>query len=74
MTAERVIPFFQDRLVKRLEEGKNLFVSAHGNSLRAMAMYMERMTEEEVLRFEWPTGEPRVYEYEGGILYRKVDL
>ena len=46
-----------------LEEGKNVFVAAHGNSLRSIVMSIEGLTKEEVLKLEIPTGQPIVYEW-----------
>jgi 2,3-bisphosphoglycerate-dependent phosphoglycerate mutase len=49
-----------------LEEGKNVFVAAHGNSLRSMVMNIEGLSKEEVLKLEIPTGQPIVYEWSNG--------
>ena len=50
-----------------LKEGKNVFVAAHGNSLRSVVMSIEDLSKEEVLKLEIPTGQPIVYEWsEGG--------
>jgi len=62
-TAERTIPFFKDNIIPFLEEGKNVLVSAHGNSLRSIVMYIDNLTKEEVLSLEIPTGKPLFYEY-----------
>ncbi len=70
-TAERTIPFFKGRLLAALEEGKNVLVSAHGNSLRSMVMYIEGLTKEEILRLNIPTGVPLVYDYINGKLVRR---
>ncbi len=66
MTANRSIPCFQEKIIPLLEEGKNVFVSAHGNSLRSIVMYLNKLTREEVLQLEIPTGQPILYDYEGG--------
>ena len=67
-TAERTIPFFQDQIMPRLKEGKNVLVSAHGNSLRSIVMFIEQLTQEEVLNLEIPTGVPLKYEYKNNKL------
>ncbi|MFN3529502.1 MAG: 2,3-bisphosphoglycerate-dependent phosphoglycerate mutase [Bacteroidia bacterium] len=61
-TAERVIPYLEAEIVPKLKAGKNIIIAAHGNSLRALVMYLENMTPEEILKFEIPTGKPRLYE------------
>lgn len=64
-TASRTIPFFEARILSDLKAGKNVLVSAHGNSLRSIVMHLERLTKEEVLALEIPTGVPIRYEIRG---------
>jgi 2,3-bisphosphoglycerate-dependent phosphoglycerate mutase len=66
MTAERTLPYFKKEIMPYLERGKNVFVSAHGNSLRAIVMHLDGLSSEEVVGLEIPTGEPILYEYERG--------
>lgn len=72
-TAERTIPFFKERILKMVKEGMNVLVSAHGNSLRSIVMYLENISEKDIPNLEIPTGFPIIYEYEQGEL-RKKDL
>ena len=66
-TAERVMPYFRERIVPELERrGRTVLVVAHGNSLRALAMHMEGMSREQILRYEIPTGVPHVYTFRAG--------
>lgn len=60
-TAARVIPYFENEIVPKLKEGKNVVIAAHGNSLRALIMYLEKMTPEQILQFEIGTAVPREY-------------
>lgn len=70
-TVERAVPFFQKDIEPFLQEGKNVFIAAHGNSLRGIVMYLETLSAEEVVSLEIPTGEPWIYEkLEGGFLRR----
>ncbi len=71
-TAERTIPFFKENILTLLKEGKNVLVSAHGNSLRSIVMFIESLTEEGVLKLEIPTGVPLFYEYIDDQLVRVV--
>ncbi len=66
MTAERSIPYFQQKIVPHLEKGENVFISAHGNSLRSIVMHIENMSEKEVIGLEIATGDPLIYNYEDG--------
>jgi 2,3-bisphosphoglycerate-dependent phosphoglycerate mutase len=66
MTAARTLPYFNDVIVPDLQLGKNLLVSAHGNSLRAIMMELDGLSEEEVVNLEIPTGKPIIYYYAKG--------
>lgn len=70
-TAERTIPFFRDNILKYMKEGKNILVSAHGNSLRSIVMFIENLSKKEVLELEIPTGSPLLFEYSDGKLVRR---
>lgn len=61
-TAARVIPYFESEIIPKLKDGKNVVIAAHGNSLRALIMYLEKMTPEQILEFEIGTGQPRLYD------------
>ena len=72
-TAARVIPYFEKEIVPKLIEGKNIVIAAHGNSLRALIMFLEKMTPEEILQFEISTGVPRKYELDTHLHVIKVE-
>jgi 2,3-bisphosphoglycerate-dependent phosphoglycerate mutase len=61
-TAARVIPYFESEIIPKLKAGKNVVIAAHGNSLRALIMYLEKMSPEQILEFEIGTAQPRLYE------------
>ena len=61
-TADRVLPYYQKEIEPMLKEGKDIIIAAHGNSLRALIMYLEKLSGEEILKVEVPTGEPKLYE------------
>lgn len=66
-TAERVLPYWHSHIEPDLKAGKNILVVAHGNSLRALIMYIENLTGEEIVKVEIPTGEPIMYEFDGNL-------
>lgn len=66
MTAARSIPYFTDKIVPKLNDGYNVFIAAHGNSLRSIVMSLDHLTKEKVLELEIPTGVPIVYEFQVG--------
>ncbi len=60
-TAERSVPYFREHILPEVMKGRNVLVSAHGNSLRAIIMWLENLTPEQVLKLELATGVPIVY-------------
>ena len=63
LTAARTIPYLESEIVPSLVAGRNVFVAAHGNSLRSIVMQIEGLSKEDVLKLEIPTGQPIVYEW-----------
>lgn len=66
MTAKRAIPFFEKKIIPDLKAGRHVFVSAHGNSLRAIMMKLDNLTPQEVVKLELATGHPIIYDFENG--------
>jgi 2,3-bisphosphoglycerate-dependent phosphoglycerate mutase len=60
-TFHRVVPFYKEKIEPQLKLQKNILVVAHGNSLRALVMYLEKMNPAEIAQFNIPTGIPRQY-------------
>jgi len=63
-TCERTTPYYKKYIVKDLQKGKTVLVSAHGNSLRAITMYVENISEKDIPNVEIPTGVPIVYNFD----------
>ncbi|AIM39117.1 phosphoglyceromutase [Sphingobacterium sp. ML3W] len=63
-TYNRVIPYFKNCIQPQLQQHKNILIVAHGNSLRALIMYLEHLSPEEILKREIATGEPLTYAYD----------
>ena len=61
-TAARTLPFFDSRILPEIKDGKNVLVSAHGNSLRSIVMEIDKLSPEQVVALELPTGVPLRYE------------
>jgi 2,3-bisphosphoglycerate-dependent phosphoglycerate mutase len=59
----RVVPFWREVLVPQLTAGRHVLVVAHGNSLRALAMHLERISESDIAGMNIPTGVPRLYHF-----------
>jgi len=61
-TADRVLPYYHQKIEPELKAGKNILVVAHGNSLRALVKHLDKLSGEEIVKIEIPTGVPIVYE------------
>ncbi len=74
-TAARVCPFFDRWIVPELQEGKNVIVVAHGNSLRSLIMELDKLTPEEVQDYSIATATPVIYRVKAdGTLVEKRNL
>lgn len=73
-TAERVLPYFEKEIVPMIKAGKNIIISAHGNSLRALIMKLENLTPEEILKTEVPTGVPKVYDLDADLNIKSAEF
>ena len=72
-TAARVIPYFQSAIEPLLAGGQNILIVAHGNSLRALLMYLENINQDEISHVDIPTGVPRRYILSTGLRMEKAD-
>jgi len=63
-TADRVIPYLKNEIMPFISSGKNILVSAHGNSIRAIVMDLQNYSPEQILRTEIGWCEPWVFEFE----------
>lgn len=63
-TAARTLPYFNSKIMGDIKEGKNVLVVAHGNSLRCIVMSLDRLSREQVMELNIPTGIPIVYEFD----------
>ena len=66
-TVKRTIPYYESDIKKSLQEGKNVIVVAHGNSLRALVKYLENISDKDILGIEIPTGKPYIYEMDDNL-------
>ena len=62
-TAARTLPYFETHILRDLRAGKNVLVSAHGNSLRSIVMHLDKLSRAQVLELNLATGIPIVYEF-----------
>lgn len=69
-TAERVLPYFESKILPEVIKGKNILIAAHGNSLRALVMKLEDISPDEIVKLEIATGDPLMYECSEGKIQR----
>ncbi|KAL2643465.1 hypothetical protein R1flu_011052 [Riccia fluitans] len=71
MCAERAVKYFSEQVEPQLGAGKNVLISAHGNSLRSIIMYLDKLTSQEVIELELSTGIPMLYVFKKGKFIRR---
>jgi len=71
-TAERVLPYFESKILPEVIKGKNILIAAHGNSLRALVMKLEDISPDEIVKLEIATGDPLTYECLEGKIQRTI--
>ncbi len=71
----RVVPFYEEVILKDLKKGNNILVVSSGNTLRALIKHIQNISDEEITKFELGFGEVYVYEYQedgGNITLRET--
>ncbi len=63
----RVVPYWETELAPKIKAGKRLIVAAHGNSLRALVKYLDKIADEEIVKLNIPTGIPLIYELDDNL-------
>lgn len=64
-TVARFLPFWHGTIAPAIRAGRRVLISAHGNSLRALVKHLDRISDEEIVSLNIPTGIPLVYELDG---------
>ena len=70
-TLVRVEEFCKEILYQKLDNGKNIFIAAHGNSIRAMIKIFENISDFDIDKIEVATGKPIFYTYDNNKFKRK---
>ena len=70
----RLIPFLENILMPLINLDKNILISAHGNSIRAILKYFEKISDNNIVKVEIPTGKPLLLEFKLGKLVLKKYL
>ena len=72
-TGERVLPYYLGEIYPLILDGKNVLVAAHGNSLRSLIKHLDKLSADEIVKLEIPTGAPIQYIFndQGDVLTKK---
>jgi 2,3-bisphosphoglycerate-dependent phosphoglycerate mutase len=74
-TAERVLPYFNSVIMPQIKNGDNILIAAHGNSLRALIMQLDGISDQDIVKLEISTGAPIHYAFgEDGSIVLKEKL
>jgi 2,3-bisphosphoglycerate-dependent phosphoglycerate mutase len=65
------VPFYENEIKKNLTNNKNILISAHGNSLRALCKYLFNISDTKINELEIPTGNPLVIEFGNNLKINK---
>ncbi len=66
-TIERVLPYWHDTIVPAIRRGERVIIAAHGNSLRALVKHLDRISDEDIVGLNIPTGIPFVYDLDDAL-------
>lgn len=63
-TTNRVMPYWEEKILPEIRAGKNVLLAGHGSGVRSIVKYLDKMTPEEVTGLDIPTGIPLIYEFD----------
>jgi 2,3-bisphosphoglycerate-dependent phosphoglycerate mutase len=66
-TVARFLPYWHETIAPTIKSGKRVVIAAHGNSLRALVMYLDNISESAIVELNIPTGIPLVYELDDNL-------
>jgi 2,3-bisphosphoglycerate-dependent phosphoglycerate mutase len=61
-TVERVLPYWQETILPQIQKQQRVLVVAHGNSLRALVKHLAKISDQDIVEFEFETGVPLICE------------
>lgn len=66
-TVARFVPYWEDVIAPAVKSGQSIVVAAHGNSIRALVKYLDKISDEDIVNLNIPTGIPLVYELDADL-------
>ena len=72
-TGERVLPYYLNQIHPLILQDKNILIAAHGNSLRSLIKHLDKISDEDIVKLEIPTGAPIHYLFDknGNVINKK---
>ncbi len=64
---DRLLPYWTEAIAPTIKSGKSVIIAAHGNSLRALVMHLDQMSQEAIMGLNIPTGIPLIYELDSSL-------
>ncbi|MFV5699689.1 2,3-bisphosphoglycerate-dependent phosphoglycerate mutase [Flavobacterium sp. ZT3R17] len=72
-TYNRIVPYYKQEIEPKLKSRKNILIVAHGNSLRALMMYLENIGPTAIVKINIPTATPRLYDIDATLKIKSVE-
>lgn len=71
---ERVLPYYKETILPKLKSGKNVIIAAHGNSLRALVKYLDKISDDDISKLEISVGQVLVYQLDedGNVVSKEI--
>ena len=66
-TVARFLPYWSDAIAPAVKSGRQVIIAAHGNSIRALVKYLDRVSDQDIVGLNIPTGTPLVYELDDAL-------
>ncbi len=66
-TYNRVIPYWKNKIIPKINKNLSIIIVAHGNSLRALIKYLDKISDEKIIKLNIPTGIPLIYEFKNDL-------
>jgi len=63
----RFLPYWNETIAPAVKSGQNVIIAAHGNSLRALVMHLDHISDQQIVELNIPTGIPLVYELDNNL-------
>lgn len=66
-TVERFLPYWHSTIAPAIRADRRVIIAAHGNSLRALVKYLDKVSDDDIVELNIPTGQPLVYELDADL-------